>query len=66
MLTESMKKRIDAMSYSEMFSQRRFAPSGSPLFAGETGDYFLKVMAEKEEKLQPGEKSAMSKRMGWG
>jgi len=48
-----------------MFSQWRFAPSGSPIFQGERGEYFSKVMGEKRDKLPEGEHSRISKSIGW-
>lgn len=64
-LTEELKKKIDAMSYREMLSKRRFAPIGAPIFQGESGDYFSKAMREKGEKLEAGEHSRISKDIGW-
>ena len=34
-------------------------------FIGEVGDYFSKSIAEKECKLKPGEKTKISKKIGW-
>lgn len=64
-MTELEKKTIDDMDYESMFSQWRFAPSGSPIFQGERGEYFSKVMGEKRDKLPEGEHSRISKSIGW-
>ena len=62
---EKFKKQINNMAYSETLSKWRFAPLGDPMFQGELGEYFIKVMAEKESKLISGEKTAISKNIGW-
>ncbi len=64
-MTEQEKKSIDDMSYESMFSQWRFAPIGSPMFQGERGEYFSKVMKEKRSRLAEGEHSRISKQIGW-
>ena len=61
----SEKKRIDAMTYEQMLRKVRFAPIGDRMFVGETGDYFMRVMAEKKAKLANGEHTAASKSIGW-
>ena len=43
----------------------RFAKAGNKLFQGETGEYFKKIMKEKELLLEPGEKTRISKEIGW-
>ena len=64
-MTEKLKKQINEMSYESMLSRWRFAPLGDPLFQGEIGDYFAKVMREKREKLEEGEHARISKKIGW-
>ncbi len=61
-LTEKLKKEIDEMDYASMLSQWRFAPVGTPIFQGESGDYFLKVMAEKRKTT---DHVKVSKTIGW-
>ena len=46
-----------------MMSKLRFAPGGAPMFQGESGYYFSKVMAEKS-KIADTVKA--SKDIGWG
>jgi hypothetical protein len=46
-MTEEQKKQIDAMSQYEMCRRWRFSKVGDPLFQGEIGDYFSKVLKEK-------------------
>jgi hypothetical protein len=48
-LTESLKKQIDEMDYQALLNKWRFASLGDPLFQGESGDYFAKVMRDKRE-----------------
>ncbi len=62
-LTEDLKKEINEMSYESMLSQWRFAPVGAPMFQGESGDYFSKVMAEKAKVADT---VRASKDIGWG
>lgn len=61
-LTESIKKTFDEMSYEQMLSRWRFGKIGDPWFQGETGRYFSKVMAEKREHVNHSE---ISKKVGW-
>jgi len=65
-LTPENKARIDALSYEELLSKWRFAPTGSPWFQGETGTYWGNRMTEL--RSQPGGNAkhvAASKNIGW-
>jgi len=64
-MKEETKKQIDEMDYESMLSLWRFARIGHPMFQGETGDYYSKVMKEKAAKLTDSEKTAISKLVGW-
>ena len=64
-LTPENKEFIDKLSYENLLSEWRFAPSGNPWFEGETGEYWGKRMRELKEKLPDGGVGA-SKRIGWG
>ena len=56
------KKRIDEMTQEEMCRLWRFsAPGEEPLFQGETGNYFTKILREKG-----GFTPKISKKLGWG
>lgn len=46
-MTEAQKKKIDSMNQFELCCAWRFAESGDPLFQGDTGEYFTKVLKEK-------------------
>ena len=59
-MTPAQKARIDNMSQLELCKHWRFAPVGEPLFQGDTGDYFSKVLKEKG-----GFTSKISKEVGW-
>ena len=50
-MIEEFKNRIDNMSYESMLALWRNAPIGHPMFEGEVGDYYKKVMAERREEL---------------
>ena len=65
-MTDKQKDLIDKMSYEGMLSLWRNAPSGHPMFEGDTGDYYSKVMKEKRNKVGPGEHVRASKSIGWG
>lgn len=62
-MNADIKAKIDAMPYAEMLYKWRFAAIGDPLFQGETGDYFAKVM--KEKKPSDEERVRISKNIGW-
>lgn len=59
------KEEIDNMSYEDMLYLWRFAPIPSPLFQGESGEYFSKVMMAKKAELTPEEQVTISKNVGW-
>ena len=64
-MKDSDKKWIDNASYETLLQKWRFAPSGSPMFHGDTGKYYSDVMFLKREELPPGEAVAASKSVGW-
>ena len=51
-LTAEVRAQIDATPYEELLRQWRFAPTGDPMFQGESGTYFAERM--KELRSQPG------------
>jgi hypothetical protein len=63
-ISEDIKKQIDEMSYEEMLRLWRFAAAGDPMFQGDVGQYYSKVMFEKRDK-DPAAAVAASKRIGW-
>lgn len=65
---EAIKRRkawIDGADYEALLQCWRFAPVGSPLFQGEVGDYYQKVMAEKKKVTPVSEQVRASKSIGW-
>ena len=58
-------ERIGAMPYALMLKHNRFAPAGDPMFQGDTGTYFLKVMGRKRDEIGPASAVAASKAIGW-
>jgi len=64
-MTPSEKDRIDNMDYESMLRLWRNAPVGHPMFSGDTGQYYSKVMAEKRDSVGPGAHVAASKNIGW-
>jgi len=59
------KEQIDNMSYEQLLRHNRFAPAGDPMFVGEVGKYYMKVMAEKRKIVGDREHTAASKSIGW-
>ncbi|MCK9279131.1 MAG: hypothetical protein M0P71_00685 [Melioribacteraceae bacterium] len=64
-LTGKLKEQIDNMGYENMLSLWRFAPAGHPMFQGDVGEYYSKVMAEKRIKVGNDAHVAASKSIGW-
>jgi len=66
-LTKETTKIIDNMSYRELLSKWRSAPSGDPWFQGETGTYWENRMNELRA-TPAGQKEHIraSKSIGWG
>lgn len=64
-MTDEEKKRMDSMSYREMFRIWRFSPVGNSLLQGESGRYFEKVMTSKRADVGPAEHTRISKELGW-
>ena len=64
-MKKEIKNQIDNMDYESMLSLWRYAPVGHPMFQGEVGDYYAKVMREKGAKISESEKVAASKSVGW-
>ena len=60
-----IKKWIDGASYHELLQKWRYAPSGSPYFQGETGDYYSDVMARKRKEVGNAAHVQASKAIGW-
>ena len=65
-LTPELKEEIDSRSYASLLHQWRFAPSGTPMFEGDSGKYFGERMTAL--RSQPGGDSMhvnASKQIGW-
>jgi hypothetical protein len=63
-LTPELKAKIDAMSYEDLLRRWRFAPTGTEIFQGESGDYYAAEMARKRDADPLGAVGA-SKRIGF-
>ena len=63
-MTPEQKKWIDEATYEELLRKWRFAPVGEPMFQGNTGKYYSKVMKERRSANPAGHVSA-SKSIGW-
>lgn len=64
-MDESKKREINIMCYTEMLRLSRHSPGGDPMFRGEIGIYFAKVMAEKKAALCELDQVIASKEVGW-
>tara|TARA_Y100000310_G_scaffold332909_1_gene409415 strand:+ start:1368 stop:1568 length:201 start_codon:yes stop_codon:yes gene_type:complete len=65
MAEEEMRDWIDDANYHTLLQKNRFAPVGGPLFQGEVGRHFLRVIAQKRDELPSGEAGRISKEIGW-
>jgi hypothetical protein len=65
MTPDEMKTWIDKATYESLLSRVRFAPIGDPIFQGEMGEYFSKVMARKREEVGEAGHVSASKTIGW-
>jgi len=63
---EEIKRQIDNMSYKSMLLLWRTAPIGHPMFQGEIGEYYSKVMNKKRKEVGNAAHVAASKSIGWG
>ncbi len=63
-LTPELKAQIDAKTHYELLDRWRFAPTGDPVFQGESGDYWGERMAELRSK-NPGQAVADSKALSF-
>ena len=63
-LSKKVRRKIDSMSLKELLRAWRFTPLGAPLFKGESGVYFAKVM-EKKRALDPAGWARASKEIGY-
>ena len=63
-MTPEQKNWIDESPYGNLLTRWRFAQVGDPIFQGEVGEYYKKVMFEKRDALPDNGVSA-SKNIGW-
>ena len=63
-MTPEQKQWIDEADYESLLRLWRNAPTGEPLFQGDTGQYYRRVMAKKRD-TDAGAAVAASKRIGW-
>ena len=65
-LTDELKERINALTYTDLLRQWRFGTIGDPMFQDESGKYFSVRM--KELRNRPGGQAVhvhASKTIGW-
>jgi hypothetical protein len=63
-MTTAEKAWIDAASYEDLLRRWRYLQTGSPWFTGETGLYYLEVMARLYAE-DPGAHVRASIAIGW-
>lgn len=62
-MDEKTKEWIDNASYEQLLVRWRYASIGDPIFQGECGEYYSKIMAQKRETTNHVQ---ASKNVGWG
>ncbi len=60
-MTDEQKRWVDQASYRQLLERWRYAPAGDPMFQGDTGDYYAKVMAEQKSLVGQEEHVSISK-----
>ena len=63
-MTDAEKKWIDEATYRQLLDRHRYGEVGDPMFQGDTGTYYAKVMRERRD-ADPGGHVAASKAIGW-
>lgn len=64
-MTEDQKKWIDNSTYEQLLQKWRTAPVGDPIFEGEAGKYYTKIMSQRQKEIGHDAQVAASKRIGW-
>jgi hypothetical protein len=64
-MTPEEKEWIDKADYESLLSRWRKSSTGMPIFQGESGDYYIHVMAAAKAKIGDDEAVAISKKIGW-
>jgi hypothetical protein len=64
-MVKDQKDWIDNASYYALMNRWRFAVSGDPIFKGEAGQYYKKVMAEVRQEIGNDEHVRISKNLGF-
>ena len=64
-ILKEFNERIDEASYDSLLRRWRFAIPGDPIFQGEAGKYYAKVLGEAKKEIGNYEHVKISKRIGW-
>lgn len=62
MISDDHKQWIDNATYKQLLERWRFAPAGDSIFQGETGQYYSKILKQKQSTA---DHVATSKDIGW-
>jgi len=65
MIDPDLKEWVDNASYYALMNRWRFAKVGDPIFQGEAGDYYKKVMFAMRDEVGPAEHVRISKSLGF-
>lgn len=65
-MNQEQRDWIDNASYKDLLRRNRFSSLDDSIFQGLSGTHFMETMRIKEGKLKPGEKTEISKSIGWG
>ena len=65
MTLKEAKPIIDGMSYRQLLSRWRFAPTGDPMFIDKVGHYYAEVMEIKRIEIGDVEAAKTSKALGF-
>ena len=63
-MTKEQKEWIDNATYEQLLKRWRFSAAGDPMFQGDTGRHYGRVLREKRS-ADPGEHVRASKSIGW-
>jgi hypothetical protein len=62
---EGMIEWIDNASYEQLLRRWRFAPIGSPWFAGKVGEHYVEIMNKRRSETSNCDQVRASKIIGW-
>ena len=64
-MDQSLKAWIDKAAYVQLLERWRRSPCGDPIFVGEVGEYYAKVMEQRRKEIGDDKHVEASKLIGW-